>query len=247
MAGTAKKTTAPATERALDRAAVQKAQSEAGAHLEQERQARIGARDGHPSLERALVAFQAEMPKVAKTKTAKIPGKNGGPGYSYKYADLADVSDTATPLLARHGLSFTCVPAYLEGAGFVLKGVLRHESGGYDEGVLPITGREAQALGSSITYLRRYLLGCMTGIVTDEDEDGTIAQAQKQQRPESDVDTSHVASVREQIGALDEESKRELQRRWTAVGNLPGIDRLNPAQAKVVEGLIDSIVKEAAQ
>lgn len=127
----------------------------------------------------ALVAFQAQMPKVAKNKTANVPMKGGG-SYRYTYADLPDVSDAAMPALTAHGLSFTCSPARCEDGTYELRGILRHVSGESDTGALPLMGRAMQELGSAITYGRRYLLGCMTGIITDDDDDGSIAQAAKE-------------------------------------------------------------------
>ena len=38
-------------------------------------------------------------------------------------------------------------------------------------------------MGSSLTYGRRYLLGCLTGIVTDDDEDGQIATQEERPAP----------------------------------------------------------------
>lgn len=155
------------------------------------------APQAHDSLAAALAAFQAEMPTVHKGKTARIPGRDGGRGYTYDYADLADVAKVAHPLLAKHGLSFNTAPQHLEGVGFVLQGTLRHTSGQQDVGVLPITGRSAQDLGSSLTYLRRYLLGCMTGIVTDEDEDGTLADQAGTQRPEAEAPPAYQGQPRQ--------------------------------------------------
>lgn len=135
---------------------------------------------GHGSLAAALVAIQAELPKVPKSNTATIPGKNGGAGYSYKYADLGDVTDAALPLLTSHGVAFTCCPRITPSGSYELVGYLVHVSGEQMEGALPLFGRQAQELGSAITYGRRYLLGTMTGLVTDEDEDGSIAAAAKE-------------------------------------------------------------------
>lgn len=126
-------------------------------------------------LAKALAAFQAEMPTVGKAHTATIPGQNGRSGYSYTYADLADVMDAAIPLLTKHGLSFSCCPRRSEQGDYDLVGVLLHTSGERLEGTLPIHGSRAQDIGSSLTYGRRYLLGCMTGLVTDDDDDGAAA------------------------------------------------------------------------
>lgn len=126
----------------------------------------------------ALAAFQAEMPTVPKKHTANVKSDRGS--YSYTYAGLADVSEAAMPLLAKHGLSFTTLP----GNG-VLTGMLLHVSGQSLTASLPINGATPQQVGSSLTYMRRYLFGCMTGLVTDDDEDGNIAEgAAKKRKPQ---------------------------------------------------------------
>lgn len=125
-------------------------------------------------LARALVAVQAALPVVGKNKTARIPGKNGGTGYSYSYADLGDVTAAAMPLLTANGLAFSCCPRAAE-RGYELVGVLLHVSGEAREGALPLHGNDPQAIGGALTYMRRYLLGSMIGLVTDEDADGQQA------------------------------------------------------------------------
>jgi hypothetical protein len=121
------------------------------------------------ALAKALAAFQAEMPTVTKNHTATVKSDKGS--YSYTYAGLADVSEAAMPLLAKHGLSFSTLPS-----GQTLVGMLLHESGESLTASLPINGATPQQIGSSLTYMRRYLLGCMTGVVTDDDDDGQQAQ-----------------------------------------------------------------------
>lgn len=124
----------------------------------------------------ALAAFQAEMPTVPKAHTATVKSDKGS--YSYTYAGLADVSEAAMPLLSKHGLSFVTLP----GQG-VLTGFLLHSSGQSLTATLPISGATPQQVGSSLTYMRRYLLGCMTGLVTDDDDDGQLAQTAPKRKP----------------------------------------------------------------
>lgn len=153
------------------------------------------------NLAKALVAFQKELPKVGKDKTAKMGT------YSYTYADLASLTHTVVPLLTKHGLSFIATPRATEN-GYELAGVLLHTSGESVEGALPIYGRQPQEIGSAITYARRYLLGCLTGVVTEDDDDGkaatkatrTTAQLAKDWGPIAD--TAEMMSTVEDVKAL---------------------------------------------
>ena len=204
----------------------------------------------HENLATALAAFQADMPTVFKGQTARIPGKDGRSGYSYQYADLADVAKVAHPLLSKHGLSFTTAPQHLERAGFVLQGTLRHTSGETDTGVLPITGKSAQDLGSSLTYLRRYLLGCMTGIVTDDDEDGGLATEAGTERPQAStpdpVEPAHVAALRERLTGLGTEDTGAI-RAWWGDHGVPPLAALTPDLAHAVMKRLDEMEAEASQ
>lgn len=125
------------------------------------------------NIAKALVAFQKELPKASKDKTATVPTKAGG-SYKYTYTDLASLTHTILPLLTKHGLAFTATPRITEG-GYELAAVLLHTSGESIEGALPIYGRAPQEIGSAVTYNRRYLLGCLTGVVTEDDDDGQAA------------------------------------------------------------------------
>lgn len=121
------------------------------------------------AIAKALAAFQAKAPTIAKNKTASIRSDKGS--YSYNYADLGDILPAAYPILAENGLAFTSPPAHGR-----LVGLLIHESGEWFRGELQLPGSGTmQQLGSAITYCRRYLFGCLTGIVTDADDDGQAA------------------------------------------------------------------------
>lgn len=122
----------------------------------------------------ALAAFQSAMPTIPKTKTATVPTKGGG-AFTYTYASLPDVTEQVMPELAKHGLAFSVCPLVTE-RGPVVEGVLMHRDGERLVAELPLYGDTPQALGSSLTYARRYLLGAMTGVVTDDDDDGNTAE-----------------------------------------------------------------------
>lgn len=121
------------------------------------------------SLASALAAFQLELPTLGKGNVA-----NTGT-YSYRYADLADVSTLVLPLLAKQGLSFSAKPTIDEQGRFVLAYALRHVSGDSDCGSYPLPSGTPQQVGSAITYARRYALCAVSGIAPDEDDDGSHA------------------------------------------------------------------------
>lgn len=129
------------------------------------------------SLAAALAQLQTKLPRISKGETAEVQTKTGGK-YTYTYAGLADISAQVLPLLGAVGLSFTAAPRFDDTGRYVLRCTLRHTSGESDEGMYPLpTGGTPQALGSAITYGRRYILCSMTGIAPDEDDDGAAAEA----------------------------------------------------------------------
>lgn len=131
-----------------------------------------------PELAKALATVQANLPKIEKTKRADVETQKGR-NYSYTYADLAGVSDAILPLLGKNGLAFTARPTRAEGGGLILAYQLMHESGETLEGEFPLKGDGTpQAIGSAITYARRYCLCAITGVAPEDDDDGAAAEAE---------------------------------------------------------------------
>ena len=161
----------------------------------------------HRGIAAALSAFQGAVTAVAKGNTADTGT------YKYRYADLAAITQVAYPLLAAHGLSFTCLPRSAE-RGYEMVGKLLHSSGEELEACLPLFGTNAQQLGSSITYARRYLLGAMTGIVTDEDDDGQQAQqaprARRDERREEKREPSPLFAIKKRAVAAASRANPDL-------------------------------------
>lgn len=134
----------------------------------------------------ALADLQTQLPHISKDNTAKVPTKTG-PGYQYKYADLAQISREVLPLMGKLGLSFTSRPTLAAEGRLVLAYELRHVSGELLEGVYPLPERGTpQEVGGAITYARRYCLCAVTGVAPDDDdEDAVLAeQAARKQRVE---------------------------------------------------------------
>lgn len=129
---------------------------------------------------KALVAFQKELPNVSKGNTAKAGS------FSYKYADLTDVTDKIMPLLSKHGLAFTARPTLTHAAAFVLHYSLVHSSGDMIGGEYPLPSHGSpQEIGSAITYARRYALVAITGVAPGGDDDDAAAAQVAAARPKA--------------------------------------------------------------
>jgi len=122
----------------------------------------------------ALAKAQGSMIHPQKNKVAKVGS------YSYNYSDLADCLDAvrkpfADNEIALVQIAFNPTPTTV---GIVTR--LMHSSGQWIEGTLymPTADPRPQTIGSAITYGRRYALGPMAGIASDDDDDGNQAQGQ---------------------------------------------------------------------
>jgi len=157
--------------------------------------------DGIAQLATALAAAQGEIQNPKKERTAKIASKKGD--YEYTYADLATVLDAVRPALSKNGIAIVQVPFVgdpreygknAEGnpirvALLTLTTRLLHKSGEWIEHELAYDidpDDRLQALGSSITFLRRYALQTVVGIASEEDDDGHAGgmQMKRQSPPE---------------------------------------------------------------
>lgn len=136
---------------------------------------RPAAEAGSANLAAALARFQAQLPAVGKSRTANVTTRDGG--YSYAYADLADLVAAVLPRLAACGLAFTAHIRLTDAGRLVLVSELRHQGGERlcSEWPLPDT-TDSQRIGSAITYARRYCLLAMCGVHPQgEDDDGRAA------------------------------------------------------------------------
>ena len=133
------------------------------------------------NLAAALSKAQAEI------KGALKDSKN--PFFKSNYADLASVWDACRKPLTDNGFSIL-QGAASEGKKVKVTTTLLHSSGEWARDVLEMTAKDEtpQALGSAITYARRYGLAPLVGVCPEDDDgaaaSGTIKQPSKaQERP----------------------------------------------------------------
>jgi len=118
----------------------------------------------------ALVKFQASVSKVAK--------EANNPFFKSKYASLANILDTIQKPLSESGLAISQFPD-----GNALTTIILHaDSGEWMESsyVMPVAKQnDPQAMGSAMTYARRYALGSILNLNIDDDDDGEKAMGRQ--------------------------------------------------------------------
>lgn len=116
------------------------------------------------SLQSAILALQAEMPTVKKDGT--------NPHFRSRYATLGGIWADIRPLLTKHGIAVTNRIK----EGNVVTTATLVSSGESVTSEFPFNAAQPpQAIGSAITYARRYNLCAIFQIITDEDDDGDAA------------------------------------------------------------------------
>jgi hypothetical protein len=173
----------------------------------------------------ALSKAQGEMQAAVKDKI--------NPFFKSSYADLGSVWDAARPVLSKYGL---CIMQTTELAAdrnqVIMVTTLAHTSGQWMKSYLPLNPakNDSQGMGAAITYLRRYSLSAIVGVVCDEDDDGETAvgrgknqqtlppqnnqtQAQKDPSQIERVGKAEIVALTSLINSLDEESNKSF-REW---------------------------------
>ena len=124
------------------------------------------------NLAKALSIVQGKMTYAVKD--------SANPFFKSKYADLESVWDACRSLLAENGLCVMQFPGEFIDGCMSLTTILAHSSGEWIKQTMevPVTKPDAQGAGSAITYMRRYALAAVVGVV-QADDDGNAASSPK--------------------------------------------------------------------
>lgn len=127
------------------------------------------------ALAKALAAAQAEIENAHKNAS--------NPHFRSSYADLAEIINTARPVLTKHGLSVVQLPGYADGR-VTVETILLHESGEWLSGVAeaPAQKQDPQGVGSALTYLRRYSLAAVCCMAQEDDDGNAAVQPRREDR-----------------------------------------------------------------
>lgn len=134
------------------------------------------AEESRRAFNAAMAKAQRAMPTVIKSKTNKHTRST--------YADLSDVVEQAMPVVYGHGFSVSFTPAGADDkSNLLIDWCVMHEAGHTQTGQagFPLDAAGAQgnanktgiqAMGSTMSYARRYLICNLFNIATDDDDDG---------------------------------------------------------------------------
>ena len=194
----------------------------------------------------ALSKLQGEIQNLYKDKQ----------GYGYKYAELSSVLDVTRPLCAKYELSVTQLCG-TDTTGVTVETVLLHSSGEWLSSTLslPLCATKgmasAQAIGSCISYGRRYSLAALVGIAqTDND---AAAKDELAAQPKLPLEDNITASLRSKLNSNDLPVKRlralmlehkleDKELAWLSHFNVDSLDRIETDDVlrliKTIEGKV---------
>jgi hypothetical protein len=130
----------------------------------------------------AFIAARGEM----NTLVARDAKGNYG-----RYTTLATIVEATAAVLAKHGLAVVQEVSTGE-LGVTVETWLVHESGAtmmFTPLPLPLTQHTPQAVGSAITYGRRYSLAAICGLASDDDDGQAAETAQMRANVQSGTPT----------------------------------------------------------
>jgi len=129
-----------------------------------------------------------------------------GKGNYGMYATLAAIVEASAPSFSKYGLTVVQEVGTNE-QGVVISTWLIHESGAtieFEPLPMPLSNRTPQAVGSAITYGRRYALAAVCGLAPDDDDGQAAQDAHKPQnaRTASNGTNTHAAPENNDTGAM---------------------------------------------
>jgi len=128
------------------------------------------------------IANLAKALSTVQGKLTHAKKDSANPFFKSKYADLESVWDACRDLLAANGLAVAQFPGLYSDLdkSMSLTTILTHSSGEWisQEMSVPVTKPDAQGAGSALTYMRRYAVAAVVGVV-QADDDGNAASSPK--------------------------------------------------------------------
>jgi hypothetical protein len=128
-----------------------------------------------------LTAHQALI--LAVNGCHNVSAQKVNPHFRSKYFGLAELLDIVKPTFAKYGLAIVQIPSTEDGR-ISIRVQIYHTSGHcfhFESVGIKSEGLNLPALGSAMSYLKRYQLATLCGVAADlEDDDGSSVSKQQQ-------------------------------------------------------------------
>jgi hypothetical protein len=162
----------------------------------------------------ALAKAQGQIQPAAKDKT--------NPAFRSRYADLTSIWEACRAPLTENGIAVVQMPVDSTDGRVALVTTLLHSSGQFISSMVStrLVKDDPQGVGSALTYLRRYSLAAMVGVVADEDDDGNAASGRGappvQQRSEPRSQKSEARTQEPKSEAINGMTLEQAEARFAA-------------------------------
>lgn len=137
---------------------------------------RMQARDAEAEFNAAMAAMQSDIPSIAERGAIVVNGQKRS-----DYATFEDINDVIKPIMQQHGFAITFKVENVP-SGLSVTGILMHRAGHRESTtmLLPLdtsgSKNAVQAVGSSTSYGKRYVMSALLNLTTrGEDDDGHAA------------------------------------------------------------------------
>ncbi|NQL22073.1 ERF family protein [Streptococcus suis] len=201
-------------------------------------------------LSKAFAKMQMELEQPLKNAD--------NPFFKSKYVPLENVVDSITRAANKHGLSFTQFPSSDENGNVTVGTMVMHESGEwieYDPICMKPVKNDPQAVGSAITYAKRYALSAIFGITSDNDDDGNEAtqpgKATPKATPKKQVSTTSNKIPKEVVKAYKDAIQFVIERTGKNDGSITrwfceklgvvNIEDITMEQISLADGLLKKL------
>lgn len=156
----------------------------------------------------AISSTQGEIEIAIKERT--------NPFFNSKYATLDEILSTCREPFKKNNLALSQAPSFVEGR-LVLTTRIFHISGQWIESQLSLKPAQdtPQAIGSCITYARRYALASLVGIITEDDDDGHKASDKETEKEklltkENNAQKIEIQKLKKEIEDLKKEKPKRI-------------------------------------
>lgn len=195
---------------------------------------RMQARDAEAEFNAAMAAMQSDIPSIAERGAIVVNGQKRS-----DYATFEDINDVIKPIMQAHGFAITFKVEHSSG-GLSVTGILMHRAGHRESTtmLLPLdtsgSKNAVQAVGSSTSYGKRYVMSALLNLTTrGEDDDGHAAV------PTANITAAQASGIKSLLDRCTEKT-----RDWF-VGEYGSVECIPKARHDILVAQLNKAIKAA--